>query len=177
MKSLIISATRHCGGALLAVSLTAGGVAAADPTPVAAEAASATINQGELECLAKAVYFEARGEPVAGQRAVAEVILNRVDSRRFPGTVCGVVTQSSSKGCQFSYQCSGRSLAIREKAAYDRAHHIATNALSGAPRDLTDGATYFHTRSVNPSWARRFMRTAQIGHHIFYRQGERVALQ
>ncbi|WP_255418597.1 cell wall hydrolase [Paracoccus sp. JM45] len=124
----------------------------------------------DLNCLAEALYHEARGEGAQGQRAVAEVILNRVDSRSFPTTVCGVIRQPS----QFSYTIGGRK-PIRNKAAYLRAKDIAENALSGAPRQLTGGATYFHTPSVRPAWARRFQKTVQIGSHIFYRTGQRVA--
>lgn len=124
----------------------------------------------QWECLREALYFEARGETLKGQFAVAEVILNRVDSPRYPKTVCGVVHQASSKGCQFSFVCDGLSDVMREKAAVDRAGRIARLMLDGAPRGLTEGATYFHTRAVRPAWAHRFPRTAQIGAHLFYRQ-------
>ena len=130
---------------------------------------------GELKCLTDTLYFEARGESAAGQKAVAEVILNRRDSRKFPATVCGVVTQGSSKGCQFSYNCRGKQRAIREKGAYAKVARVAEAALGGAPRSLTNGATYFHTTGVRPSWSKRFARTAKIGRHIFYSEGRRVA--
>jgi spore germination cell wall hydrolase CwlJ-like protein len=120
----------------------------------------------DWECLRKAIYFEARGESIKGQFAVAEVILNRVDSRRFPGSVCGVVHQSG----QFSFMFDGNSDNMRDRGAIDRAGRIARLMLDGAPRGLTAGATYFHTTGVRPSWARRFDRTAQIGAHLFYRQ-------
>jgi spore germination cell wall hydrolase CwlJ-like protein len=126
----------------------------------------------QFSCLAKALYFEARGESVKGQFAVAEVILNRVDSHRYPNSVCGVVNQGSHRrsGCQFSYTCDGRADRIREKAAYSQVAKIAKLMLDGAPRALTSGATHFHTTQVNPRWARRFPRTAKIGSHLFYRQ-------
>ncbi|MFI0396832.1 cell wall hydrolase [Paracoccus jiaweipingae] len=124
----------------------------------------------ELQCMTEALYFEARGEPRAGQRAVAEVILNRVDSGRFPDNVCGVVNQRG----QFSYTIGG-SRKIRNKSAYMRVRAVAMEALSGAPRSLTNGATYFHTPQVRPSWSRRFTRTTRIGSHIFYRQGRQLA--
>lgn len=172
MISMASFVVRLCAGAL-SLALIAGTAQAADPLPSPPDAA---VNEAELECLAKAVYFEARGEPLDGQRAVAEVILNRVDSPRFPSTVCGVVSQGGRGGCQFSYHCAG-SRAIRERGAYARAMRVASSALAGRPRTLTDGATYFHTRSVRPSWSHRFVRTAQIGHHLFYRQDQRVAMQ
>lgn len=122
------------------------------------------------QCLTEAVYFEARGESLAGQIAVAEVILNRVDSQLYPRTVCGVVKQRGGGGCQFSYVCDGRADRMREKAAADLAGRVARAMLDGAPRVLTDGATHFHTRGVKPDWSRRFDRTAKIGAHVFYRQ-------
>lgn len=125
----------------------------------------------QLECLAQALYFEARGESVKGQFAVAEVILNRVASPGFPDTVCGVVNQGSGKrfGCQFTYACDGRAETIAEPKAYARVAKIARAMLDGAPRALTDGATYYHTLNVHPSWSRKFLRTATIGAHHFYR--------
>lgn len=125
----------------------------------------------DWECLAEALYFEARGEDIRGLFAVGEVILNRVDSRKFPGSVCGVVNQGTGQRyqCQFTYTCDGNSEQIHELAAWRRVGKVARLLLDGAPRDLTNGATYYHTRGVNPSWARRFDRTASIGAHYFYR--------
>ena len=134
-----------------------------------ASKAAAQISQRDLQCLAEALYFEARGEGAQGQRAVAEVILNRVDHPRFPKTVCGVVNQRG----QFTYNKNAR---IREKGTFARVQKVAIAALSGAPRTLTDGATYFHTRAVKPSWSRRFERTTRIGSHIFYRSDRRLAV-
>lgn len=136
---------------------------------VRTDSGSHQISTRDLQCLSEALYFEARGEGVQGQKAVAEVIMNRVDHPRFPKTVCGVVNQRG----QFTYNKSGR---IREKGTYARVHKIAQAALSGAPRTLTNGATYFHTRAVKPSWTRRFERTTRIGAHIFYRSDRRLAV-
>jgi hypothetical protein len=124
----------------------------------------------EWQCLTEAIYFEARGESLEGQIGVAEVILNRVDSPIYPRTVCGVVRQRGSGGCQFSYICDGRTDRMREKGAADLAGRIARAMLDGAPRVLTEGATSFHTRSVRPSWSRRYIQTASIGAHLFYRK-------
>ncbi|MFT3689780.1 cell wall hydrolase [Paenirhodobacter sp.] len=132
-------------------------------------------NDAQVQCLATAVYHEARGEPLAGQQAVAEVILNRVDDAAFPKTVCGVVNQRSGRGCQFSYVCDGRSDKPSNMAAYRQAQKIARAMLDGQPRTLTDGATYFHTTAVKPSWSRRFERTAKIGAHLFYRKPVQTA--
>lgn len=124
----------------------------------------------QWECLAKAVYHEARGEVLEGQFAVAEVILNRVDSPLYPSSVCGVVSQGGGGGCQFSFICDGRSDAIADRAAWEIAARIAAVMLAGAPRTLTDGATHFHTTAVRPGWSQVFPRTAFIGAHLFYRQ-------
>ncbi len=123
-------------------------------------------------CLATAIYHEARGESIKGQFAVAEVILNRVASRSFPNSICGVVYQGASnqgRGCQFSFACDGRSEAMPNKVAATRARRIAQVMADGGHRGLTGGALYFHTTAVNPSWARRFTQTSQIGAHLFYR--------
>jgi spore germination cell wall hydrolase CwlJ-like protein len=130
----------------------------------------APTGDAEWQCLTTALYFEARGESLKGQFAVAEVILNRADSPRFPGSVCGVVNQGGRKGCQFSYVCDGHKDVMRERGAIDRAGRIARVMLDGAPRALTEGATYFHSTGVRPGWAHRFPRTAAIGAHLFYRQ-------
>lgn len=130
----------------------------------------AATGDGEWQCMTQALYFEARGETVKGEFAVAEVILNRKDSPRYPGTICGVVHQGGQGGCQFSFTCDGYSDTIREADAYVQAGKIARLMLDGAPRALTLGATHFHTRSVRPGWGNQFAQTASIGAHVFYRQ-------
>lgn len=130
----------------------------------------------EWKCLSEALYFEARGESVSGQFAVAEVILNRVDSPNYPNTICGVITQGTGVkyGCQFSYACDGHPEVIAEPRAFERVGKIANIMVNGAARPLTDGATHYHTRSVSPRWARSFPRTAAIGMHYFYKQPTRL---
>lgn len=129
------------------------------------------------QCLAEALYFEARGETVKGMFAVAEVILNRRDSTRYPDSICGVVNEGTGRkhACQFSYTCDGLAEHIGEPAAYARVGKVAKLVLNGAPRELTQGATHYHTKSVRPRWARIFPRTATIGSHHFYRQPIRTA--
>ena len=122
----------------------------------------------QFQCLASAIYHEARGESVPGKVAVAEVILNRAEDPRFPHSVCGVVHQSNGRGCQFSWACDGRSDSVRNDEVYAEVKKIARAMLDGAPRELTDGATYFHTTAVRPTWSRRFVETARIGAHLFY---------
>ena len=125
----------------------------------------------QWRCLAEAIYFEARGETVDGQVAVAEVILNRVDSARYPDTVCNVVEQGTGRrhACQFSYTCDGIPERVTEPGAWDRAGKIARLMLDGAPRTLTAEATHYHADYVAPRWSKVYPRTARVGSHIFYR--------
>ena len=125
----------------------------------------------EWRCLSEALYFESRGEPVEGQIAVAEVILNRVDSKKFPNTVCRVVGQTRGKlhKCQFSYNCDGLLEVFPDKIAYQRVSKIASLMLDGSARDFTKGATFYHSKEVDPFWRTSVARTTNIGSHIFYR--------
>ncbi len=130
-----------------------------------------------FRCLAEALYFEARGESIRGQFAVAEVILNRVDSTRFPDSLCGVINQGTGKKyqCQFTYTCDGKKEVIHEKRAYERVAKVARAAIDGAADEMTSGATHYHTKAVKPSWSRVYKETARIGVHIFYRHNYRTA--
>lgn len=131
----------------------------------------------QWRCLSEALYFEARGETVKGMFAVAEVILNRVDSASYPNSVCGVINQGTGRkfACQFTYTCDGKEEVIAEQGSWRRVGKIAKIMVEGADRPLTSGATHYHTKAVNPSWASRFPRTATIGVHHFYRQPTRTA--
>lgn len=124
------------------------------------------------QCLSEALYFEARGESVKGQFAVAEVILNRVKSSRYPNTVCGVINQGTGKkyACQFTYTCDGKPETISEPRAWDRVSKVAKYSLLADDRTLTEGATHYHTTAVRPGWASKYVQTARIGVHVFYRQ-------
>ncbi|WP_296427983.1 cell wall hydrolase [Yoonia sp.] len=131
----------------------------------------------QWECLAEALYFEARGETVRGMFAVGEVILNRVDSGDYPDSACAVINQGTGRryACQFTYTCDGRAEVISEPGAWARVGKVARLLIDGTPRLLTAGATHYHTKAVSPSWAKRFPRTATIGSHYFYRQPTRTA--
>lgn len=126
----------------------------------------------QWRCLTEALYFEARGEPVEGQYAVAEVILNRVDAENYPDSICAVVNQGTGRryACQFTYTCDGRPEEITDQRAYHRLGNIARLMIDGAPRDLTGEATHYHADWVSPRWARTYPRTASYGTHVFYRQ-------
>ncbi|TRD11347.1 cell wall hydrolase [Erythrobacter insulae] len=120
----------------------------------------------QMRCLAGAVYFESRGEPLAGQLAVAQVIINRAEDRRFPASYCGVVYQRS----QFSFVKNGRMPRIKTtSAAWDRAKSIARIAHEDMWESEAGEAVYFHANYVRPKWSYRKTRTAQIDTHIFYR--------
>jgi spore germination cell wall hydrolase CwlJ-like protein len=124
-----------------------------------------------LLCLTQAIYFEARGEPLLGQYAVAEVIMNRVASDKFPNTVCAVVAQDlgpKKYDCQFSYMCDNKSERMLETIPRQRAESIAYVVGSGVT-NITHNATYFHASSHTPHWSKVFTRTREIGKHYFYR--------
>jgi spore germination cell wall hydrolase CwlJ-like protein len=128
---------------------------------------------GEKHCLATAIYFEARGESVKGQKAVAEVILARTRTPGRPSTICGVVYEGSARrsGCQFSFTCDRASDVARAGAHWAQAQRIAAVTMSthGKGKSVSRGATFYHADYVKPRWARRMVRVAQIGSHIFYR--------
>ncbi|MEM6620134.1 MAG: cell wall hydrolase [Pseudomonadota bacterium] len=127
----------------------------------------------EWACLTEALYFEARGESFKGITAVAEVIVNRKISSRFPNTVCAVISQGvgGRPGCQFSYKCDGRPEVFREKRAYERVAKMAQLMLAGRLPPTANGALYYHTNAVRPRWSRTFRRVAQVGDHLFYHPG------
>lgn len=151
-------------------------LAALPTTPSVEELIDAATSEGdaEWECLTQALYFEARGESLEGQIAVAEVILNRRDSGQYPDSVCGVVQQGTGEKhrCQFSYFCDGLSDEPRDMGSWDHLGRVARAMLDGAPRELTQGALFYHTKAVDPHWNDAFTQTASIGAHLFYADGE-----
>lgn len=124
------------------------------------------------DCLAQAIYYEARSESEDGQRAVAQVVLNRVRHPAWPNSVCGVVYQGPMRpggGCQFTFTCDG-SLAHRAAGrGWERARRLAAEFLSGATYAPVGLATHYHTHAVFPAWAPRLLKTNVIGAHNFYR--------
>jgi spore germination cell wall hydrolase CwlJ-like protein len=146
------------------------------PNPRAASivlrGASLLDRERSLQCLAEAIYYEARSEPEEGQRAVAQVVLNRVRSPAYPGSVCGVVYQGPMRaggGCQFTFTCDGSLAASPAGVAWLRARRIADAALSGSVYAPVGHATHYHTQQVVPTWAYRLAKAAVIGSHSFYR--------
>jgi spore germination cell wall hydrolase CwlJ-like protein len=133
----------------------------------------------EQKCLADAMYFEARGDGVRGEEAVAEVIFNRMRDANYPGTICGVVYEGarSGHGCQFSFACDGAAHTRREPGAWAQARLLAAQILTGYRTlgDETGGATSYHANYVEPGWT-DMVQTAQIGNHIFFRRAGRHAI-
>ena len=130
------------------------------------------ISPEEFRCLAQGIYFEARSEPYEGQVAVAYVIMNRVQDRRYPDSICGVVFQNEHMRnlCQFSFACDGRSDNPYEMASWKVAVQIAERVLTNTYSDITARSTHYHATYVNPSWADHLRPTLQVGKHIFYRE-------
>lgn len=124
-----------------------------------------------LQCMTSAIYYEAGNEPTDGQRAVAQVILNRVRHPEYPHTICGVVFQGAERrtGCQFSFTCDGSLRRPPAPQSWARAQSVAAAALSGAVYAPVGWATHYHADYVVPYWAQSLQKLATIGHHIFYR--------
>lgn len=132
----------------------------------------------ERRCLTEGIYFEARGESAVGQLAIAEVVLNRVMSGRYPASICGVVFQGAkSNQCQFSFACNGDMKKPRDPVAWRKAQRLAHYVLAGKVRNTIVGsATYYHAAYVNPYWAPRMVEVVKIGQHIFYRSASDEAV-
>lgn len=123
-----------------------------------------------LQCLTTAIYYEAATEPDDGQRAVAQVILNRARHPTFPATVCGVVYQGSEKsGCQFSFACDGSMARKPSRQYWDRAARVASAALAGEVFAPVGMATHYHTHAVTPRWNTSLVMTGVFGAHFFHR--------
>ena len=125
-----------------------------------------------LMCMALNVYHESRSENLKGQVAVANVTLNRVADSKWPNDVCSVVEQGYTKGkpnCQFSWYCDGKSDTPTDTVAWARAVLVANDVMMGYIPDITEGATHYHAKYVNPYWSKSFTRTVEIGSHIFYK--------
>ena len=125
-----------------------------------------------VKCLTEAIYFEARGEPVRGQIAVAQVVMNRVFSGYYPNTVCGVVYQNANRhlACQFTFACDGIPDVVREPDAWERAKRIAAETIDGQLWLPEVGkATHYHAYWVHPSWVHEMTKMYQLGVHTFYR--------
>ncbi len=139
------------------------------------------VENAHIRCLAEAIYFEARGESVRGQRAVGSVIRNRVADPTFPSTICGVVYQSQTRPsrskvfrvpikhkCQFSYFCDGKPETIKEKKVFKQIHRLAVDLFHNPMYDVTNGATFYHAEYVSPAWKQHMKLTVIIGQQMYY---------
>ena len=130
-------------------------------------------------CLSLNIYYEARNQPLRGQMAVAEVVLNRVENKKFPDTICEVVMQGPKYSwkpdfpirhkCQFSWYCDGKSDTPMEIKAWNRSVMVAENILANVPPRVLEGATHYHAINVSPKWAKEKIFITQIGDHLFYK--------
>lgn len=157
---------------VIALVLLAGCVshAPAVTTPVRTSPSETPANSNSSRCLSLAMYWEARGEGHRGMIAVGSVVLNRVQSRDFPNSVCAVVYQGGeAPPCQFSWWCDGKSDRPRNRSQWLAAQAATEALLSNRSNDPTGGALFFHSTSIRSSWHRTRPRTAKIGNHIFYR--------
>lgn len=138
---------------------------------LAGKPAAAHDVQRETQCLALAMYWEARGEGTAGMTAVGWTVMNRVYSPAFPSSPCAVVYQGGERPpCQFSWYCDGNSDRPRDWHSWQHAAQIAARLLKPRPpEDPTGGALYYHSVDIDSRWHSRRARLARIGRHVFYR--------
>lgn len=125
----------------------------------------------QIACMAMNIYFEARGESINAQVAVAQTVMNRVASSRWPNSICRVIFEGGERlyRCQFSWFCDGKSDSPKDLSAFTKAVLLSERVIAGKWRsDLSHGATCYHNKDVSPSWAKAFPRVAQLGRHIFY---------
>jgi spore germination cell wall hydrolase CwlJ-like protein len=144
-----------------------GGYQVASATP----SNNSTLASNEVRCLALNIYFEARGEPRVGQRAVGHVVMNRVASKKYPNTVCDVIRQGGEKptdGCQFSWWCDGRSDEPSNRRAWEDSLELASKIYSGYSKDPTGGSLWYHADYVKPFWSSALTLRAKLGRHDFY---------
>ena len=126
-------------------------------------------------CLAQAMYFEARSEPIEGWQAVGDVVINRVRDQRYPNTVCDVVFQGEFRrhNCQFSFACDGRSDRAYNKSFWQQAYDLAGELLiKGSNSEVAGIATHYHADYVEPQWSVHMQPVTKIGRHIFYVEDE-----
>lgn len=157
-------------------------IAPPEPEPVVELVTEETFySERDLECLALNSYYESRNQSVAGQIAVAQVVLNRVESRKFPDTICEVIYQGPTytnwKGnempvrnrCHFSWWCDGKSDIPVDVRTYHKILDMLTELVYSETIDITDGSTHYHADYVEPDWSKKLERTVTIDDHIFYR--------
>jgi len=165
MKTLIATLFFFC---LLPVSSTNVSAHQITQVPFNYQRKIDTVDSNHLKCVAKAVYFEARGESSYGKFAVANVVVNRSKMNKYNDDPCRVVNDR----CQFSWKCDSKSDIPSNEEDWDNSKKVAKLVLAGMVSDNTKGATYFHSKKVSPYWKRKVEKTIVIGKHIFYNEKE-----
>ena len=164
-------------GILFVISFTLASPSLIEPTSSSIkEEISFAVDQKQIDCMAQAIYFESRGEPLVGQLAVGLVVKNRSDSDLFPNDICDVVYQGprDSRGnplrnrCQFSWYCDGIPEKISDTSKWEQSIFVSKLIMYDKIFDFTDGSLYFHSTSVSPNW--KLKKTGLIGNHIFYKK-------
>jgi spore germination cell wall hydrolase CwlJ-like protein len=140
------------------------------------------LQAAQSECLAEALYYEARGEGTEGEKAVAEVVLQRTRDRNYPRTICGVVydgVEANRRDCQFSFACDGAVLRPKDRYVWSQVRQLAEKIVTGAVKlaGETGHAIAYHSVDVAPAWAETMRKTVQIGNHIFYRRDRTAQLR
>lgn len=132
------------------------------------------MQEAELECLALNIYFETHSHSLIDAMSVSDVVLNRVNSKRYPNTVCDVVHDGYKKGrktCQFSWYCDGKADVPMDNDSWEKSRkHARDIYVHGAYRGVTEGATHYHAHYMRAYWASSLNRVARMGQHIFYRE-------
>ena len=179
---ILATASAAVGASLTSHSSSPAVKAVLDIKPVSARPAEKTVEAAadpamakllaEHRCLSEVLYFEARGEGDQGQKAVAEVIFHRMNSKNYGHSICAVVYEGAGHpGCQFSFTCNGDLDRRKDARAWSNAERLAAEILTDQAwrKDSTGGATNYHAVSVAPDWADTLEKTGQIGNHVFYR--------
>ena len=183
MAIILATASAAIGASLTYHPLQAGPAPAPAVRTVAArdlQPASDTVMSqllAEHKCLSEALYYEARGEGMVGQKAIAEVVFHRMNHGNYGHSICAVVYEGKDRpGCQFSFACNGDARKPKQADAWRRSEMLAAQILTGEVplKNATGGATNFHAVSVSPDWADTLEKTTQIGNHIFYRGAPRT---
>jgi len=145
------------------------------PTPVTDVVMAQLL--AEHKCLSEVLYFEARGEGLSCQKAIAEVVFHRMNTGNFGHSICAVVYEGKDRpGCQFSFACNGEARRPKQRSAWRASEKLAASILTGQIplKNATGGALNFHAISVQPDWADTLEKTTQIGNHVFYRRAPRT---
>lgn len=176
---ILATASAAIGASLTYHPATQPAVAAPKPVVRVVEAAPTPVTDtvmahllAEHKCLSEVLYYEARGEGLSGQKAIAEVIFHRMNHGDYGHSICAVVYEGKGKpGCQFSFACNGEALRPKQRTAWRASEKLAAAIFTGQVplKNATGGALNFHAISVAPEWADTLEKTAQIGNHVFYR--------